>query len=46
MEIILKALDALGLALANHNHVWTSEERDLYEKAVKCIQRYIRDGNV
>jgi len=27
------ALDALALALTNHNHVWTPEERKLYEAA-------------
>lgn len=33
-NIIIKALDALGLALSNHDHVWTDEERQLYESAV------------
>lgn len=33
-NIILKALDVLGLALVDHNHQWTPEERQLYEKAV------------
>lgn len=32
---ITAALDALGLALANHDHRWTPEERKLYEEAHK-----------
>ena len=34
METITNALDALGLALANHDHVWSDCERQLYESAV------------
>lgn len=33
-NIILEALDELGKALTDHNHVWTPELRTLYEKAV------------
>ena len=35
MKAILDALDMLGLALAEHGHVWTPEERAAYEEAVK-----------
>lgn len=35
-ELILRALDALGLALAAEAHTWTDEERQLYTDAV-CI---------
>ena len=35
MAHILAALDALGLALTEHGHEWTPEERALYERA--CI---------
>jgi hypothetical protein len=35
-ELTIRALDALALALANHNHKWTSSERKLYEKATKA----------
>ena len=31
---LLEALDAIGLALAEHNHVWTDREKMLYETAV------------
>jgi hypothetical protein len=34
MNKILDALDALGLALADHGHKWTDHERRLYEDAV------------
>lgn len=33
-SICLQALDALALALAEHHHVWTDEERTLYEQAI------------
>jgi hypothetical protein len=32
------ALDALGLALANHDHQWTDAERDLYERAIAACE--------
>jgi hypothetical protein len=34
-KLILKALDALALALTEHHHQWTYEQRSLYEQAVK-----------
>ncbi len=37
-ELVVKALDALALALTNHNHEWTNNERKLYEKAIKAIK--------
>ncbi len=33
MNEILEALDKLGLALAEHGHVWTYRERQLCERA-------------
>jgi hypothetical protein len=33
MNALARALDALALALSNHDHVWTDEERQLYEIA-------------
>jgi len=36
-EIIVEALDKLGLALAEHNHKWTVEERELYEKSISLL---------
>jgi hypothetical protein len=36
-EVITKALDALGLALADHNHQWTNKERELYEKSISLL---------
>lgn len=37
--MILKALDALALALADKGHRWTPEERRLYERAVTLAKR-------
>lgn len=36
-NITLKALDALALALADHHHIWSAEERALYESAVHIL---------
>uniref|UniRef100_A0A6M3LM35 Uncharacterized protein n=1 Tax=viral metagenome TaxID=1070528 RepID=A0A6M3LM35_9ZZZZ len=33
LKEIQEALDALGVALADHNHQWTDKERKLYEGA-------------
>lgn len=41
MATILKALDALGLALVNHGHQWTPEERSLYERAVRTAKKVV-----
>lgn len=40
-DIIVKALDALGYALAEHGHVWTNEERSLYERAISFCGDYM-----
>jgi len=34
MKPILNALDTLALALVEHGHIWTNEERSLYESAI------------
>ena len=34
MREVINALDALALALTDHDHVWTDRERQLYERAV------------
>ncbi len=36
---IQQALDSLGMALANHNHTWTDEERKSYETACAILKR-------
>lgn len=36
MNIAIEALDALGLALAEHDHHWTDHERRLYEAAISA----------
>lgn len=35
----LEALDALGLALADHKHDWTPKQRRLYERAVSRLKK-------
>ena len=37
MNVITAALDALALALTNHDHEWTDDERQLYEAAVSIF---------
>ena len=34
---VLAALNALGVALADHDHQWTDEERSLYGRAVSRL---------
>ena len=34
---LVDALDALGLALASHMHVWTDREKTLYELALTYL---------
>jgi len=36
-QIIIDALDKLALALTDHKHQWTSEERRLYERAMAIL---------
>lgn len=36
MTSAIEALDALGLALADHGHFWTNRERQLYEAATSA----------
>lgn len=38
LNLILGALDSLGVALAEHDHQWTEGERAIYEKAVEIVQ--------
>jgi hypothetical protein len=36
-QIIIRALDKLALALTDHEHQWTDEERRLYERAMAIL---------
>jgi hypothetical protein len=36
-DLIVGALDSLGLALAKHEHQWTDGERAIYEEALKTL---------
>ena len=45
--VILNALDRLALALADHEHDWTAEERRAYERVVAlCLSRRAIDSKV
>jgi len=37
-NIVVDALDALGVALAGHKHRWSKDERGLYDRAVRAAQ--------
>lgn len=37
-ENICEALDMLGVALANHKHLWSNAERKAYNRAVKLLK--------
>ncbi len=41
---VLEALDALALALADHDHKWTDSERHSYESAVALVISWCRTG--
>lgn len=34
---IIKTLDRLALALVEHSHQWTAEERELYEQSISLL---------
>jgi hypothetical protein len=39
-EVCAKALYLLGVALANHSHTWTPEERDAFEHAEAVLRMH------
>ena len=43
---ILDALDALGVALADHEHTWTDREHHLYEVAVAYAKGMTNGGSL
>lgn len=38
MQLVLGALDSLGVALADHGHQWSDGERAIYEEAQKVLR--------
>ena len=36
-QIVIGALDTLGLALTDHSHEWTNGERAIYEEAIAAL---------
>jgi hypothetical protein len=43
LQHILDALNALGTALGNSNHLWTDKEHRYYDKASKLLSHEIDD---
>lgn len=39
LDTISTALDSLGLALVDHEHMWTKDERRLYDNATAVVDR-------
>ena len=37
-QLLLQALCALGLALAEKGHIWTPEQRRFFERAVRIVE--------
>jgi len=37
IQLVIGALDSLGVALTSHNHEWTVGERAIYEEAIKAL---------
>ena len=40
-ELMRATLDLMAVALTEHDHVWTDEERQMYEKAIRIVRRYL-----
>ena len=41
VETMLVTLDLMGVALAEHDHVWTEEERGMYEKSIRIARKFL-----
>ena len=39
MDVFIEALEELGHALVEHNHIWTNKQRRLYGRAHKEAER-------
>jgi len=37
-QMIIGALDTLGVALADHGHKWTDGEREIYERSLSLLR--------
>ena len=37
IDLVVGALDSLGVALADHGHEWTEGERAIYEESVQIL---------
>jgi hypothetical protein len=43
-ERVRDALNVLGLALTDHDHVWTDEQKQAYNRAMVAIERDNKPG--
>ena len=41
MDVFIEALEELGHALVEHNHIWTNKQRRLYGRAHKEAERLV-----
>ena len=39
INFIIKTLDQLGKALADHQHKWSNTERDNFEKSITLLKK-------
>lgn len=44
-NLIIGALDSLGVALADHRHQWSDGERAIYEEAVALLRGSLRESD-
>ena len=44
LQLVLGALDSLGVALADHHHTWTAGEREIYDQARAVLEGAISSG--
>lgn len=44
-RFILSTMDMLAVALTNHKHVWTTEEKMYYESCVYILKNRIRQDD-
>ena len=44
LQLVLGALDSLGVALADHGHEWTVGEREIYDQATATLNGAISFG--
>ena len=44
-EDVLEALDMFGVLMIQYGHVWTQEERRMYERAVRILGGVVKEAS-